>query len=210
MYRTTLAAGRNFGYNSGHLENYPHLSEFDMNEQEIPRRNFAVAVCAAGIGAVAVGAPICAGVRATIYPTSQHGGEGKEYSVAHVDQLDTTPTKFPIIDDKRDAWMVTKNQQLGSVFVRKTTDGSVAAFQTVCPHAGCGIQAGHTTNPTAGEKEMLFFCPCHSAYFDLTGHRLDDVCPRDMDSLETKITPDGTVLVKFEQFQTGSAAKIRV
>lgn len=187
---------------------FTHLSA--MNEPEIPRRNFAVAVCAAGIGTVAIGAPICAGVRATVYPTSQHGGESKSYPVTTVDQLDTTPTKFPIMDDKRDAWIVAKNQQLGSVFVRKTADGSVAAFQTVCPHAGCGIQTGNTMNPKTGEKEMLFFCPCHSAYFDLTGRRLDDVCPRDMDSLETTIKPDGTVLVKFEQFQTGSATKIRV
>jgi len=72
----------------------------------------------------------------------------------------------------------------------------------ICPHAGCFI----TYNP----GENSFFCPCHTAHFDLAGKRLDEKSPspRDLDTLEVEVRPGGEVWVKFENYQTGTPNKV--
>ncbi len=123
-----------------------------------------------------------------------------------MDSLDKTPRKFQVADDVKDAWITIPRQKLGSVFLFKSENGEVRALQTVCPHAGCAIEAATKKNPQNGQEQLMFYCPCHAAHFDLAGVKLDGVSPRDLDTLETKIE-DGKVFVRFQNFLTGIAEK---
>jgi Rieske Fe-S protein len=173
--------------------------------KDVERRDFLKVSVAAGVGACAVGAPLCAAVRLVTAPVFAEGVSGKFYPLTTLAALTEKPQKFTIVDDKKDAWTTLTNQRIGSVFLRKVGD-EVQAFHSLCPHMGCMIQAVVKTNPKTGTNEELFYCPCHVAFFDLDGKRLDTVSPRDMDSLEVKIE-DGRVLVRFENFTFGIADK---
>ena len=169
------------------------------------RRDFFKVSVATGVGACAVGAPVCAAVRLVTAPLFVESVSGKFYTLATLDSLTETPQKFALVDDKKDAWATLSNQKIGSIFLRKIGD-EVQAFHSLCPHMGCMIQTGRKMNPKTGAEEELFYCPCHAALFDLEGKRLNGVAPRDMDSLEVKIE-DGRVAVKFENFTFSIADK---
>jgi cytochrome b6-f complex iron-sulfur subunit/menaquinol-cytochrome c reductase iron-sulfur subunit len=175
-------------------------------EQASARRDFLKVSVAAGVGACAVGAPVCGAVRLVTAPAFIEEDGGKFYSLATLESLDVQPLqKLPVIDDKQDAWTTIPRQKIGSVFLRKV-GGTVQAFNALCPHAGCMIQVGVQTNPKTKVEEEMFYCPCHAAHFDLEGKRLDVVAPRDMDALEVEIK-EGQVFVKFEKFTFGIAEK---
>ena len=177
------------------------------------RRSFCLSVLGAGMGAAALAVPVCAGAKMALYPLQQEGLSGKEYQLTTLDALDETPRQFAVLDDVTDAWTTAANQTIGVVYLSKTTakDGSVgvAAFQTVCPHAGCRVKAGPTKNPKTGETETLFYCPCHGDVFYLNGERVEPEkakSARSLDALETRVE-DGKVFVKFQNFQLGTAEK---
>ena len=174
-------------------------------EQIAVRRDFLKVSVAAGVGACAVGAPLCAALRLVTAPVFAESGSGKFYPLAALDSLTERPQKFAIVDEKKDAWATLPKQKIGSLFLRKVGD-TVQAFHSLCPHAGCLIQVGVQKNPKTGTDEELFYCPCHAAHFDLNGERLDSVAPRNMDSLEVNIE-GGKVFVKFENFTFGIAEK---
>ena len=173
------------------------------------RRSFCKSVVAAGIGTAAIAPPVAAGIRVVLSATEQKGAAGKFYSLTTIDSLGQTPQKFLITDDIRDAWMTSPQQKIGSVFLSKNDQGEVQAIHSVCPHAACVIETAVKKNPKTGNEELIFYCPCHTAHFDLNGVRLDEASPspRDLDTLEVKIEDDGKVWVKFENFITGTADK---
>jgi nitrite reductase/ring-hydroxylating ferredoxin subunit len=180
--------------------------KMSLPEREPARRDFLKVSVAAGVGACAVGAPVCAAVRLVTAPVFAEGTGGKFYPLATLDSLpEGKPQKVSIVDDKKDAWTTLPQQKIGSLFLRRVGD-VVQAFHSLCPHAGCMVQVGIKENPKTKVEEELFYCPCHAAYFDLDGNRLDAVAPRDMDSLEVEIK-DGRVFVKFENFTFGIADK---
>ena len=174
-------------------------------EHESARRDFLKVSVAAGVGACAIGAPVCAAIRLVTAPVFAEASAGKFYPLATLASLTERPQKFALIDDKKDAWTTLPQQKIGTLFLRKIGD-IVQAFHSLCPHAGCMLQVGVKKNPKTETDEELFFCPCHAAFFDLGGSRLDTVAPRDMDSLEVKIE-NGRVFVKFENFTFGIADK---
>ena len=173
------------------------------------RRSFCKSVVAAGLGAAAIAPPVAAAVRVVLSAPEQKSAAGKFYPLTTIDSLELKPTKFLITDDVRDAWMTSPRQKIGSVFLSKDGEGEVHAFHTICPHAGCVVEAGIKKNPKTEAEELMFYCPCHAAHFDLNGVRLDESSPspRDMDALEVQVEADGKVLVKFENFLTGTAEK---
>ena len=173
------------------------------------RRSFCKSVVAAGLGAAAIAPPVAAGIRVVLSAPQQKGAAGKFYPLTTVDSLGQTPQKFLITDDVKDAWMTSPRQKIGSVFLLKDDKGEIHAIHTICPHAGCVVEAGVKKNPKTDVEELIFHCPCHAAHFDLSGVRLDESSPspRDLDTLEVQIDPDGKVLVKFENFLTGTAEK---
>jgi Rieske Fe-S protein len=183
-------------------------------EEEQSRRCFCLSALGIGMGAAALATPVYSGARMALYPLQQEGLSGKEYQLATIDALDETLRQFAVLDDVTDAWSTSPNQTLGVVFLQKIVneDGTadVAAFQTVCPHAGCRVKVGLVKNPKTNEDEVLFHCPCHNDYFYLDGERVmpeSSKSARSLDSLEARVDESGKVFVKFQNFQLGTAEK---
>jgi len=175
----------------------------------VPRRSFCTSVVAAGLGAAAIAPPVAAGIRVVLSAPEQKGAAGKFYPLATVDSLGQTPQKFLITDDVKGAWMTSPRQKIGAIFLSKDDKGEVRALNVLCPHAGCTISVGVKKVPKTDIEQLMFYCPCHVAFFDLNGVRLGETSdsPRDMDALEVQVEDDGKVLVKFENFVTGTAEK---
>ncbi len=172
------------------------------------RRGFIAKVAAAVLGGVSLVAPALTALVAYLNPIRQRSPGGEFFRLTALAALpeDGTPRRFPVITDRVDAWNRYPREPIGAVWLRRTDDPKqpVAAFQVVCPHAGCII--GLDTTPDG----VRFFCPCHVAGFDLEGRRTDrpSPSPRDMDTLEVDLRGDGDVWVKFENFVTGTSAKV--
>ena len=161
-------------------------------------RRALIMAAAAGTCAIAAGAGAPA-VALVLAPLRAGGSTGRWVRTLKIEQLrDDEPKRVAIVSDRRDAWMVEKNVELGSVWLVKHGD-KVLAFSAVCPHLGCSV------NATPGEG--AFACPCHTSAFDADGKRKSGPSPRDMDSLATKIE-DGFVAVDFRRFRIGVAEKV--
>lgn len=177
---------------------------------EKSRRHFVKSTLAVGIGAACAAVPVYGGARMALYPLQQTGLSGKEYPLTTVANIDETPRLYAVTDTVTDAWVSSPDQPIGNVYIRKTADGEVQAFQAVCPHAGCRIKVDKQKDPQSGEEKTLFFCPCHGDTFSLDGGRLSpetSKSARDMDSLETRVDDEGRVFVKFQNFRLGCAEK---
>ena len=171
------------------------------------RRGFLGKVLAIVCGAFALLTPAGVGIVSFLNPLRMKGQGGASFRVATLESLpeDGSPQKAPIIADRVDAWNTIRNAQSGSVFVRrKPGTKEVEAFQAICPHAGCQI------NFEPGKEGGKFFCPCHSASFDLKGARTDATSssPRDMDALAVEIRGGNEVWVRFENFKLGTSEKV--
>jgi menaquinol-cytochrome c reductase iron-sulfur subunit len=167
-----------------------------------PRRGFIAKAVALLIGAAAYLPPVAAGAWVFLNPLRQKSQGGRMFRLATLETLDEVPKKFPVIADRTDAWNRFPNEPVGAVYLRKTGDDKVEAIHVVCPHAGCSVQY-----QAEGKK---FFCPCHSASFDLAGARLDETSPspRNLDTLDVEIRDGNEVWVKFANFRTGTPEKI--
>jgi menaquinol-cytochrome c reductase iron-sulfur subunit len=168
------------------------------------RRGFLGKAVAVLGGGFALLIPAVAGVAAFLNPLRQKSQSGQFMRLAMLDALpaDGTPRKVPVIADRTDAWNTYPAEPIGAVFLQRDGD-KVRALQVICPHAGCSI---NFEGSGAGGK---FFCPCHSASFDLAGKRMDQTSPspRDMDTLETEVRNKNEVWVKFQTFGVGTANK---
>lgn len=161
-------------------------------------RRALIMAAAAGTCAIAAGAGIPAAAL-VLSPLRAGGSSGRWVKTLRLDQLrENEPKRVAIVSDRRDAWTVEKDVELGSVWlVRRGSE--VLALSSVCPHLGCSINA-------SGEG-AAFVCPCHTSAFDVTGERKSGPSPRDMDSMATKVE-DGVVVVDFRRFRIGVAEKV--
>ncbi len=169
------------------------------------RRGFLEQAAAVLFGGAALAVPAVTGLVAFLNPLRQKSQSGQWLRLASLDALpeDSTPRRFAVVANRKDAWNCFPDQPIGAVFLRRLGD-QAKALQVICPHAGCSIGVQSTPH---GDK---FVCPCHLANFDLDGKRTDRVSPspRDMDALEVEIRNRNEVWVKFQTFRTGIAAKV--
>jgi menaquinol-cytochrome c reductase iron-sulfur subunit len=103
------------------------------------------------------------------------------------------PRRMQVVGDEHDAFTVTRDERLGSVWVRREGEG-VRALSATCPHLGCAVDLD------ADRKS--FGCPCHTSTFALAGEVLAGPSPRGMDPLATRVV-DGFVEVDFRHFRQG-------
>src|SRR5262249_38716444 len=91
--------------------------------------------------------------------------------LARLSQLTVgVPRAFPIIAERRDAWVKYPREPVGLVWLVRQAEGnkdSVLAFTAECPHLGCAV------NLSADGKSFL--CPCHTSNFDFHGKPLNQV-----------------------------------
>jgi cytochrome b6-f complex iron-sulfur subunit/menaquinol-cytochrome c reductase iron-sulfur subunit len=111
-----------------------------------------------------------------------------------------TPKRLRVVADQRDAFTVTKNEELGSVWLLRDGD-KVHALSATCPHLGCSIDLN------ADHKS--FGCPCHTSRFKTDGSFESGPSPRAMDALETRVVGDA-VEVNFRRFRQGITEKEEV
>jgi menaquinol-cytochrome c reductase iron-sulfur subunit len=169
------------------------------------RRGFLGQAAALICGGIALLTPAVVGIVAFLNPLRQKSQSGQFMRLSSLDLLpeDGTPRKVPVIADRTDAWNTYPAEPIGAVFLRRK-GSELSALQVICPHAGCSI---NFESAAGGGK---FFCPCHSANFDLAGKRTDAVSmsPRDMDTLEVEVRNGSEVWVKFQTFGVGTANKV--
>jgi cytochrome b6-f complex iron-sulfur subunit/menaquinol-cytochrome c reductase iron-sulfur subunit len=148
----------------------------------------------------ALAAPAAVFVTAPANETGSGGGPRWIKTVRLETLVESEPKKVAIIADQRDAWTLTKDVELGAVWLIRH-GRKVLALSATCPHLGCAINAD--------PNRKGFNCPCHTSGFDVAGHRTGGPSPRDMDVLETRIDT-GLVLVDFRKYRLSVSQRIEV
>lgn len=178
----------------------------ETDEHGFPRRGVLYKGAAIVIGAIISIIPLVPVVgmvldpllrkRRAVGPTGPKVDADKYIDVAGIAQLkEGEPVQMPVIADQRDFWNTFPNQAVGSVYLTLQADGKVNCFNARCPHLGC------TVNFRSGDD--MYYCPCHDSSFNADGSRKNDIPPRDLDPLDVKLTDEGRVLVRFENFRVG-------
>lgn len=187
-----------------------------------PTRRTAVQLLTAAVGFLVVAVPTAlAGLffLDPLFPRRKRGGS--ENAVAGPEGFvklrvnteivpdDGTPMSVTVVTDLTDAWNMYKDEPIGSIWLRRKSDGTIVAFNATCPHLGCSVDF------RSSEEE--FYCPCHTSAFDLDGSRKNRIPPRGMDDLEIitatngEQDPSGTELwVRYQDFRGATEEKIPV
>jgi menaquinol-cytochrome c reductase iron-sulfur subunit len=166
------------------------------------RRTFLKLMVGTGsaVFACALAAPAVVFVQAPVHSEGS-GSRGLWVKTLRLDALvDGEPRKVSVVADHRDAWTLTKNVELGAVWLIRQGD-KVVALSSTCPHLGCAVNLA-----TEGKG---FACPCHTSMFDSSGHRTSGPSPRDMDALEARVEA-GMVMVDFRRYRMGVAERVEV
>jgi len=167
------------------------------------RRDFIKKACAIFIGAVTGLVPAISGLIVFLDPLRRKSKDGDAVPVASLSALpeDGVPRKFPVISSHTDAWNRVPRVPIGAVYLRRTGDKKVEAFNVICPHAGCFVDYD------PGKKG--YHCPCHNSSFELDGKIADpkSPSPRGLDELEVEIRDNNEIWVKFQNFLAGKKEK---
>ena len=173
---------------------------------ELPRRSFIKQAVTIAIGGLVMVFPAAAGLMVFLDPLRRRGGAAGAGDVIPVAPLDAVPAdgrprKFQVVADRTDAWNRYLQVPIGAAYVRREGD-RVTAFNAICPHAGCFVDA---------RPDGTFLCPCHNSGFLADGSLApNSVSPRGLDELEVDeaALKRGEVRIKFQNFQAGTHDKI--
>ena len=168
------------------------------------RRDFFKKLWAGVIGTFLGLVPFAAGLTVFLDPLRRKSSASGAVRVASLEALpdDGVPRKFPVLSTRVDAWNRSSQVPIGAVYLLRTADGKVQAFNVVCPHAGCFVDF----LPDQGH----YLCPCHNSTFTVAGkiEGRSSPAPRGLDSLEVQIRGGKEVWVTFQNFQAGRSEKI--
>ncbi len=169
-----------------------------MAEEEVSRRGFLgwAAGSIAALGSLFVAIPLVGSIVTNVQAKNAEAF----VTVGDVSGLKPDePQAFPFLDDVRDAFL--REQVPRMVWVVKRPNGAVIAYSPVCPHLGCEF--------FLDPAERRFVCPCHASQWNVDGQVLHGPTPRPMDTLPSKVV-DGSLQVRWVQYETGTSAKIPV
>jgi Rieske Fe-S protein len=170
------------------------------------RRDFLKKIAASVISAVLGLVPLAAGLTVFLDPLRRKSSSTGAVRVTTLDALpnDGIPRKFPVLAKRVDAWNTFSQVAIGAIYVLRTPDNQLQAFNVVCPHAGCFVDF----QPDKGH----YHCPCHNSTFTVAGKVEDpsSPAPRGLDALQVEVRGEKEVWVKFQNFQAGTAEKIPV
>jgi nitrite reductase/ring-hydroxylating ferredoxin subunit len=158
------------------------------------------------IGGIAALVPVTIGVLTLLDPLRRRSQAAGFVRVASLDAVaaDGLPHRFAVLADRTDAWNGFVREPIGAVYLRRTSDQQVEAFNSICPHAGCFIDFDNPSD--------CYRCPCHNSTFHVDGTLIQpSPSPRGMDSLVVQLRGDAgqqDVWVQFQNFYTGIAAKV--
>ncbi len=174
----------------------------DAGQVMPPRQVAAVAPPRRRVLGVLVGAGSAAYAGALAWPATRFltpaeapRAEAAFVRVVRLDALEeAVPVRVRVRGDRRDAFTVTRELTLGSVWLRRTGN-DVTALSAECPHLGCAV--------AVTEDRKAFGCPCHTSRFSLAGAAESGPSPRAMDPLLARVV-DGWVEVAFVRYRHGS------
>ena len=171
-------------------------------------RRRALKVVAVAAGGAAVGTavlPAAALVKSSAnaphLPGRRGGGDDGWRAVARWEELSVgTPVQAHVIGAEVDAWSVSPDRRLGTVWLLRGGEGieTLRALSAICPHLGCLIE----------HNDRGFVCPCHVSDFDRHGAALRGPSPRSMDPIEARVR-DGQIEVRWARFRLGGADRVR-
>jgi Rieske Fe-S protein len=166
------------------------------------RREFLKATACAALGGCALLAPVGAAVVVLANPLRAKGAPlPVQITTLSALPVNGAPRFFQVVTERRDAWTKFPAQAIGSIFLQRTGEAEVVAFNASCPHLGCAVEY------RPGIK--AFFCPCHNSAFAVTGE-VEGPSPsrRGLDTLPVEIRGGGEVWIYFQNFKAGIARKI--
>lgn len=171
-------------------------------EEATPRREFLKAATCIALGTCALAAPIGAVIVVLANPLRSKGlPMAVKLTTISSLPLNGSPRFFQVVTERRDAWTKFPANAIGAVFLRRTAENEVVAFNASCPHLGCAVEF-------RGGRGA-FYCPCHNSEFTKTGAvRGPSPSRRGLDTLRVEIREEGAVWVYFENFKPGVAEKI--
>jgi menaquinol-cytochrome c reductase iron-sulfur subunit len=162
------------------------------------------AACVA-LGGACVAAPIAAGVVVLLGPLRKPAPDGSWVNLTKLGQLPAggAPRLFQVFVERSDAWTKHARSAAGSVFLERTGEREVRAFNASCPHLGCSVD-------WRGEMKK-YYCPCHDSSFTKDGEIIQpSPAARPMDTLHVEIRGQDEVWVRFQDFKAGTKEKIAV
>jgi Rieske Fe-S protein len=86
-----------------------------------------------------------------------------------------------------DGWYRARARE--TVFLVWDGDKSIRAMSATCTHLGCQVQWE--------AKQKKFRCPCHGGVYAADGTVLEGPPPRPLQTIEARIEPDSSVLVRL-------------
>ena len=98
-----------------------------------------------------------------------------------------TPVARVLSVPRVDGWY--RERARHTVFLIWDGGQAVHAMSATCTHLGCQVRWQ--------SEQKTFLCPCHGGAYDAAGNVLSGPPPRRLDRLETRLDPDGTVLVRL-------------
>jgi len=160
-----------------------------------------VAACAA-LGGCALAAPIGAAIVVLANPLRSKGVPlPVRITTLSALAVNGPPKFFQVVTERRDAWTKFPAHAIGAIFLRRTGENEVMAFNAACPHLGCAVEYRAARG--------AFYCPCHNSEFATTGEvRGTSPSRRGLDTLPAEVREEGAVWVYFENFKAGLARKV--
>jgi len=143
-----------------------------------------------------------------LWPARRRGGT-EFVRVVPLSALNSkSPTRVAVIAERNDGFLRFPATTIGQVWLDSNNSdpspAEVRCLQTICPHLGCSIDFDPARD--------AFTCRCHTSDFARDGARRTGPSPRDMDSLECRVTtPDDGgnrwIEVRYIEFKTGTAQR---
>ena len=171
-------------------------------DDEATRRQFLQKIACVGLGGCALMGPVVAGAVVVAHPLIERHGSGLMVRLAGLDDLPVAgaPQLYQVLDEPTEAWLRFSRRGIGSVFLLRTGESEVHAFNAACPHVNGPL--------TWREESKEFYCPLHESRFSPGGARLgpSSPSPRDLDTLDVELR-GREVWVRFQNFTPNTAEK---
>jgi len=174
-------------------------------DEEASRREFLQKIACLGLGGCALLGPVVAGAVVVAHPLIERRETGLMVRLALLEDLPVAgaPQLYQVLAEPTEAWLRFSRRSIGSVFLMRTGEQEVRAFNAACPHVSGPI--------TWREETGDFYCPLHASRFSADGARLaaNSPSPRDLDALDVEVR-DRDVWVRFQNFTPNTAEKTAV
>jgi menaquinol-cytochrome c reductase iron-sulfur subunit len=151
-----------------------------LSGKKLTRRSF-MSIATWTIGGI-IGAGL--GIPALVYvlsPAKQRDQDQEWIHLGPVSKVELNmPTLFKTTIKKQTGWIV--NEEELSVFVLTENGRDFIAMSNICTHLGCRVR-------WISDDEQ-FYCPCHTAVFNINGEVVSGPPPKPLNRFELKVEND--------------------